>query len=341
MKAKRRTLFLLAGLLTVLTGALALVSWQNRRAAAESEAQQEGTIRLSAFSGDELESIRYEYEGETVALVLQSGQWVLANDPGYHISQTAVQAMADALCGLTAKRSIEDVTDYSVYGVDAPDRVVTATAGDNTLTLRFGSENELTGDRYLQIEGDAAVYTVSEDVWESFSYGKTALFAPFSPVGATVGEISAITYTVELEDGPATVNLKAAARPAESSEETDGGAGEEETQLVWQLDGEPDAAVQQALVSEMLSQLTANVTGQITLPEEPAVYGLDRPELTVVLTDTGGTQRTVRLGSGTDGYYLSVEGDESVYPVGTGVIAAFRYRADRLLEGAAGDAPGA
>lgn len=336
MKAKQKTLFLLAGLLAVLAGALALVSWQNRRAAAESEAQEAGTIPLSALSGDELESIRYEYEGETVELVLQSGQWVLADDPGYHISQTTVQAMADALCGLTAKRSIEDVTDYSVYGTDQPDRVVTAAAGDDTLTLRFGSENELTGDRYLQIEGDAAVYTVSEAVRELFSYGKTALFEPFSPIGATMGEISAISYTVELEDGPASVELKAAAQPAEDGGDT--GSGGAETQLVWQLAADPEAAVQQALVSEMLSRLTANVAGQITLPEAQAVYGLDQPELTVVLTDTDGVQHTVRVGSGADGYYLAVEGDESVYPVGTDLIAAFRYTADGLQESTDGDA---
>lgn len=329
MKAKQKSLALLAGLLALLAGALALVSCQNSRAAAESGAQAEGTIDLSVFSAGAVEAIRYEYEGETIELVLQGGQWVLANDPGYHISQTTVQAMADALCGLTAKRSIENVTDDSVYGLDAPAQTVTAAAGGRTVTLRFGSENALTGDRYLQLEGDAAVYTVAEKIKESFAYGKAGLFEPFSPVGVSVGQAAALTYTVMLADGPVTVELEAVSQTEE------GGEASNEKQRVWRLAEKPEAAVRQALVAEMLNQLTANVAGQITLPEQAAAYGLETPELVVVLTDTTGAQHTIRLGSGADGYYLTVDGDESVYPVGAALAAAFRCTEADLLQDAA------
>lgn len=326
MKAKQRQLLALLAVLAVLAGAFSLLTWSSRKAAAESEARLQGSISLSTLSAEEIDAIRYEYDGEMVWLTRQDDRWTLDSDPGYRVSQTTVQAMADALEGLAALRGIGDVIDYADYGLEVPAFAVTACAGGQELTLRFGSENPLTGDQYLQVAGDAVVYTVTADCQTVFRYGKADLFEPFSPLEVTVGSVQALAYTYNDTAGCFEVALTRVS---------------EDDTTAWKLAGNEASAVQQALVSVMLNRLTGDVLQQITAPEAEAVYGLDAPALTVTLTDADGVTHTVRVGRGSDGCYLAVEGDTGVYAVETELLSAFAYAADDLLEASAADENGA
>lgn len=332
MKAKQKTLTLLLAALAVLAAALALAVWCSNRAAAS---EAENHIQLSTLDGDALERIEYSCGDESVALIRQDGQWVLESDPAYHISQTRAQTMADTLCSLAANRALGD-TDTAAYGLDSPRQTVTAVADGQNWSVCFGDENELTGDVYLRVEGDSAVYTADASVQDPFAYTAQQLFEAFSPVGLSTGEITAIEYTRTDGETPQTVRLRKVSRLAQSEEtdseaDSDADSGEESEavyETVWLLADDTQAST--SLVTVMLSQITSNVSGQITSPEAASVYGLETPAVTVALTDSEGAVHTVRLGTGADGCYLAVEGDDSVYQTDLETLDAFAHTAAEL-----------
>lgn len=155
MNAKRRTLAVLAAVIAV----LGLALWAlNRSTAAEeaaSSAAADGTIPLCSFSAADLSRITYTYNGQTLTLDDADGSWTLAEDSDYHLDESACNTMVTALSSLHAKRQL-DAQAGEDYGFDAPELTVTVTAAGQTTTLTFGSSNTVTGDRYVQKDGDTA-----------------------------------------------------------------------------------------------------------------------------------------------------------------------------------------
>lgn len=182
MNAKRRTLAVLAAVIAV----LGLALWAlNRSTAAEeaaSSAAADGTIPLCSFSTADLSRITYTYNGQTLTLDDADGSWTLAEDSDYHLDESACNTMVTALSSLHAKRQL-DAQAGEDYGLDAPELTVTVTAAGQTTTLTFGSSNTVTGDRYVQKDGDTALYTVDASRTACFAYDKAGLFGSFSPAG--------------------------------------------------------------------------------------------------------------------------------------------------------------
>lgn len=277
-KTKQRTLALLLVLVLLAGGALALLTRQNQKEEAAVSAAAEGTIMLSHFAAEELSEIVLETGGETLTLEANADGWTLAEDPAYHLDETACNSMRTALADLNAKRQLTAEAGED-YGFDAPQAVVTVTAGGESQTFRFGAENPVTGDVYLQKEGDEAVYTVASSKLNTFLTSKAGLFGAFCPAEITRSDIEAVALTGQSGE---TVRL------AVSADSTLSGG-------------------------DVFAALSSYVTGQLT-DADPAEYGFDRPLVTAQLTTAEG-DKTLTYAMGTDGYYLQVEGDDSLYTV--------------------------
>ena len=93
---------------------------------------------------------------------------------------------------------------------------------------------------------------------------------------------------------------------------------------VWRLEGEPDAALDEEKTDALLSSLSGYVTGQITAAAgaDPSACGFDQPLVTLSASD-GEKDYALTYAAGTDGYYLMVEGDSSIYTVDGAVLDAF------------------
>ncbi len=322
MEAKRRTLGLLVVLAALLGAALWAVTQSNAASQAASSAAEEGSISLCSFSSQDLESIQYTYQGQTFTLQYDSGSWTLAQDPDYHLDASACNTMVTALSTLKAKRQLTPQAGED-YGLENPELTVTVTAAGETTTFLFGAQNGVTGDQYLCREGEQTLYTVSGSKSACFALDKAGLFGSFCPAGLTASEVQQLSYT--LQDGT-TVSLTAGSEPAEEAD-----ASSEAYQTVWRFTGDPDTAVDQDRVQEMLSALTSYVSGQITPADgaDPAACGFATPLATVELTTAGGT-KTLTYASGTDGYYLQVEGENSLYSVDSSVVQAILQNAEDL-----------
>lgn len=201
---------------------------------------------------------------------------------------------------------------------------ITYTYNGQTTTLTFGSSNTVTGDRYVQKDGDTALYTVDASRTACFAYDKAGLFGSFSPAGFAASDVEQVAYTLASGEK---ISLTAGSELAGDGDEADSASYE----TVWRFAGDADTDLDQDKVQSMLSALSSYVSGQITPADgaDPAACGFDAPLAVVQVTTADGT-KTLTYASGTDGDYLMVEGDDSIYAVDGSIVQAVTQTADAL-----------
>ena len=69
---------------------------QQRQGRAGRRRRCRGSIPLSSFAAEDLEQIEYTYNGETYTLQYSGGSWQLAQDPAYHLDESACNTMRTA-----------------------------------------------------------------------------------------------------------------------------------------------------------------------------------------------------------------------------------------------------
>ncbi len=319
MKTKQRVLLALLAAAVLLGALLWAVTRSNDKAEQAAGAAAEGSIPLSSFAAEDLEQIEYTYNGQTYTLQYSGGSWQLVQDPAYHLDESACNTMRTALMALNAKRSLTPQAGED-YGLDSPQLTVTVTAAGQSTTLTFGAENPVTGDLYAQKAGDDAIYTVSGNKAACFQLDKAGLFGSFCSTGLTASAITQVAYT--MADGTS-VTLNAVSEPAESgtdSTDTDS-ASSTAYETVWRLASDPTASLAQDKVQSLLSALCTYATAQTT-DADLSACGFDAPVFTAAVTSEDGSTVQLAYACGTDGWYLQVEGEPSVYTVDTSTVQA-------------------
>ena len=317
MKAKQRTLGVLLFLILLAGGVFALLTLRNAREEQAASAAADGAIPLAAVSGNDLTQIVLHYQGETNTLLYTADGWTLAEDPAYHLDTSACNTMLTALSSLNAKGELSPQAGED-YGFAEPVLTIEVTAAGETDTYTFGASNTMTGDLYVRKNNSGVIYTVSETKAACFELTRAELFGAVNPAGLTASEIEAVSYT--LADGE-TVTLKANSEPAAES-------GSNAYQTVWRLAGDTAADLDETRVDAILSALCTYVSAQAA-DADPAAYGFEAPLVTAEVTTADGTIN-LTYAMGTDGCYLMVEGDSSVYTVDASVVSALLYPVDQL-----------
>ena len=176
----------------------------------------------------------------------------------------------------------------------------------------------------MQKDGDTALYTVDASRMACFACDKAGLFGSFSPAGFAASDVEQVAYTLASGEK---VSLTAGSELAGDGDEADSASYE----TVWRFAGDADTDLDQDKVQSMLSALSSYVSGQITPADgaDPAACGFDAPLAVVQVTTADGT-KTLTYASGTDGYYLMVEGDDSIYAVDGSIVQAVTQTADAL-----------
>ena len=324
MKTKQRTLAVLLALVLVLGG---LLWWLNRSNAQEEEAASaaaEGNISLSAFAAESVEQITYTFNGQTLTLDHTDDGWTLAEDPEYHLDVSACNTMVTALAALNAKRQFTPQPGED-YGLEEPTVTVTVTAAGEMNTFAFGAENPVTGDLYVQKNGEDTLYTIASNKAACFELTKEELFGAFNPAGITASALE--EFTITQADGQ-TIVLTAASEQVQDASSDSADSSSAQYQTVWQLAADPEAELDSTKVQSVLNALSSYVSAQITAAD-PAAYGFTAPLATVQAKTADGTV-TLRYASNTDGCWLMVEGDTSVYAVDLDTLNALLLTADDL-----------
>jgi len=104
---------------------------------------------------------------------------------------------------------------------------------------------------------------------------------------------------------------------------------------IWRCDSEPERPLDQDLLGEMTASL-AGLTAKRTIaesPEELSLYGLDRPALTVVITDEDMEVSALTVGDAnavTGDYYCQIAGDAAVYTIAPEKVTPFTLSLEDL-----------
>lgn len=182
---RKKNLLVLLGCLAVLVGiTLAATKWNPENT--ETTAAQETTIfTLDTAS---VEKLQWTYS-EELSFVRTEDGWEYETDPVFPLDETFLEEALTALAQITSSRTIEGVTDWDQYGLEAPLCSITVTAGES-YTLSIGEETGLGSERYFSL-GDGNVYLVDETIIDSFSYGLYDLLTYETiPTMTTVTDIS-------------------------------------------------------------------------------------------------------------------------------------------------------
>ena len=319
MKTKQRTLIVLLVLVFLAGGAFAALTVKNEQAAQAESAAAEGTIPLSSFAADDLTELAVTYNGETNTLTVADGSWTLAEDPAYHLDATPCNTMVTALSALNAKRQLTEEPGED-YGFTDASLTVTVTAAGETNTFTFGAENAATGDIYLKKAGDDALYTVAASKAACFALSRAELFGAFNPAGLTRSAIESVTLVC----GDEPFTLTAVSEAAESDRSADSESDSAAYTTVWRLADAPDAELDETQVSSLLSALSSYVTAQ-----DPHGDASGMKQLVAATVRAADGERTLTYYEGTDGYYLTVSGDTSLYTVDAAAVQTVCTAKDR------------
>lgn len=225
--------------------------------------------------------------GETLVLT-RSGEdkWKLDQPIQAPAQADDVSTLISRLKNAEADRFVEDnAKDLAQYGLDKPRLTAELTTGKGMLGLLFGKADK-DGKVYAMAQGGRAVTQVSKFTWEDIdSQSKPEKLRDRQLISLDKEKIR----TVELHNPKGAIKL----RKISDTE--------------WQWMDPTDPKKPKANV-EKCKQVVDRAAGQATsfveeAPKDLTKYGLDRPQVTVIMSDGQGTQ-TLTIGKKTkDGYY--------------------------------------
>jgi hypothetical protein len=170
-KSQGKGLLLAVLVLLLLIAVYVLIDLQQKKAEEKKETEEiESTLPVSA-SEEELSKVTVTYDGEVMTF-LRNGEeesWSYQEDPEFPLDSASLSGKMDRLENVTVNRTLEPPEELSEYGLEDPILKVAVEKSDKTsYTLLFGAENSSTGDCYMQVEGEAPVYTVESSLPAAF-----------------------------------------------------------------------------------------------------------------------------------------------------------------------------
>lgn len=171
MKKQKRQLVILLAVLVILAGAVPGVRYfMEKREAKEAQeaAEQKGDVIIDAAYEDVVK-FSYDYEGVNYTFEKEEESWRIAEDHTLNLKEYSIKNILSGVTPLTARQTIENVTDLGQYGLDQPERTITLDTGSASYILYVGDHNTLTGTYYVSMPSEARVYVVEQTVITRFN----------------------------------------------------------------------------------------------------------------------------------------------------------------------------
>ena len=168
MKKQKKQFFILMICLAVLImGYFALQKYNEKQASLPVEDVAEPIMQVLS---EEITEFSYVYEGETYSFVMEEETWKNKEDTSLNIDQTLIGNMVSRIGQMTAETTIENVTDLSLYGLDAPERTISFVTTEVSSQIQIGNYNSMQDVYYLRIDENTTVYAVTSSQLKSFKY---------------------------------------------------------------------------------------------------------------------------------------------------------------------------
>lgn len=278
MKRSKR-IYILLGILVVACA----VTFGVSRYEAQKELIQNSDEVILEIPADSVQSLSWEYEDQTLSFH-KDGTWLYDEDEAFPVDEEKVNELLEQFTAFGASFIIQEVEDYSQYGLDDPVCTIQLTTDDETsYEIQLGDYSTMDSERYVSI-GDGNVYLVSNDPLDYFDIELSDMIDN--------DDIPAMDQVTQLQfSGSEDLQV--------TYEEDGTGTYRDDDVYFTQQDGEnlplDTAQVDSYLQTIRYLGLTDYVTYNAT-EEDLQTYGLDNPDLTIQIDYTDeeddGTQTT-------------------------------------------------
>lgn len=333
MTKQSKTLIALAAVVVVCAaGYVGLRTWN------QSQSEVDETVYITQLSDPTALTFTNQYG--TYSFTKGEEGWTRDDDSDFPTDQDALDDLAGQAGKLAAVRTISDPEDLTSYGLDAPTMEVNLTDEDGTqVKLLIGSTAD-SGDYYAKVDGSDTVYTIASTLPTALDIQVDELIALAEFPSISEDNIQSVTWT----SGESTVTLvkeETESEPAEdTSSDSSADSSEEETTIVWKVDGQTVSEDNTTFISLMaqLSELAfSDCYDYHKQAQTRTDCGLDTPVgvLTVVYTD-GDEEKTMTLtlgalAEGGESYYAMLDDDPVIYLIDTDQIGScFSLTVDNL-----------
>ena len=268
MKRSKRLHILLGVLAAVGIVTFAVTQYEEKQE--EIEASGEVVLEIDPAA---VQTLSWEYDAETLAFH-KDGTWVYDTDEAFPVDEERIDELLGVFEAFSAAFIIEDVTDYSQYGLDDPVCTIGISTGDTDYEIQLGDFSTMDSQRYVSI-GDGNVYLATADPLDYFDAALRDMID--NDEAPDFGTVEAIRF-----DGDQTCQIAY----QEYTEDSSYTYCSNDVYFIQQEDAMlplDTSRVEGYLDSISGLSLTDYVTYNVT-EEELAEYGLDAPELSVTVT---------------------------------------------------------
>lgn len=160
MKRYKRLIALAVLLVVGCAATLAMTRYEEKQE--QIRTAEEVVLEIPA---DSVTALSWDYEGEHLSFH-KDGTWYYDDDEAFPVDDDKVGDILGKFEAFSVTFAIENVEDYSQYGLDEPDYTIHLTTETGSWDVKLGDFSKMDQQRYVDI-GDGNVYLVSEDPMES------------------------------------------------------------------------------------------------------------------------------------------------------------------------------
>lgn len=169
MKKQKKQFLGMLLILAVLAAAYGGIHVYNQKQEEKEAGEEAEKLTVADFKTDDVTAFSYVLGGQVYAYTKTDGEWTWDGDISLTLDTSQIDAMLDAVTGLTAESEITDGEDLAQYGLENPSGIITLNTADGTTTLQLGDKNAVTGQYYLKVAESDKIYLVSRDLSGTFS----------------------------------------------------------------------------------------------------------------------------------------------------------------------------
>ena len=163
MRKKQRNLFILLGLLVVICAAAVLVGSHEKKV----EQIKNSGETILAIDTDTVTKLSWTNEEGTFSFTKADDTWNYDGDAAFPVDKEKIDDMLEQFKEFAAAYVIDDVEDYSQYGLKEPMCTIEMTAGEDSYTIELGDISKMDEQRYVSL-GDGKAYLAMHDPYEEY-----------------------------------------------------------------------------------------------------------------------------------------------------------------------------
>lgn len=161
MKRYKRIYVLLGVLFFSCLATFGVMRWEEKK-----EKIRNSDEIILEISGDEVQSVSWEYESEKLAFHKEEN-WLYDEDEAFPVDEEKISRLLEQFEEFGVSFIIEDAEDYGQYGLDDPVCTIHLDTEEQSYEILLGSYSSMDSQRYVSI-GDGNVYLVKNDPFDSF-----------------------------------------------------------------------------------------------------------------------------------------------------------------------------